>query len=68
MKIREIITDYDKLPDNIKLVLKETFYNVYKERKGVSGKKAIYSARAAALSEAYKMLSRNIVDRGNTDA
>ena len=68
MQVEKYIPELAEMPESIKKYICEVFDDTYKERKKISGKKAVYSARAKALSEAYKMLSRNIVDRGKNNA
>jgi hypothetical protein len=67
MRIDKYIKESRKLPEEIRVKMEKVFLETYKERKKVVGKNAIYSAKAAALSEAFKNLSRKIADRSDTN-
>jgi hypothetical protein len=53
-----------KFPKKIQIIMEDVFEKTYEEREKKVGKNAFYSAKAAAMSVAYKELSRNITDRG----
>ena len=68
MDLEKYLPEAANLPKEIREAMKQVFVSTYKDRRKVSGKKAMHSAKAAALAVAHKMMSRNIVDRGNKNA